>query len=217
MKQLSAVLLSSTVIAVFGLSQLGFTQQGYNNNQTMSMETFKGTTLYQSDMSLEDASTLASVTAEQALTLVQQTTGNIPEGTSAELTLLNGYLVWSVDVGSEEVFVDITNPELIVKQQPEAKQYAAGEDEEYKDDNEYKSDYKDDDEYESDYEEDDGDEYGSESDSEYNSETHSEEDSEMDADHDPEGDSEIDADNEMNEEDHDDDETEVKEAGQDKV
>ena len=68
MKKLSIGLLSIAVLGTLGFSQLGFSQQSYNQ----TMNSFKGTTLYESSMSLEEASTLASVTAEQALTLAQQ-------------------------------------------------------------------------------------------------------------------------------------------------
>ncbi len=155
MKKLSIGLLSIAVLGTLGFSQLGFSQQSYNQ----TMNSFKGTTLYESGMSLEEASTLASITAGQALTLAQQKAGTLPEGANAELTVLNGYLVWTVDLETEAIFIDITNPDLVVAQQFASNHYSASED--AKDESEHESEYEDDDkdesEHESEYEDDDND------------------------------------------------------------
>ena len=132
----------------------------------MQASSFQGTTPYQQGMSLEDANNLATVSEEEAILAAQTLRGLTTEPLSAEITVLDGFIVWAVDFGDQITYVDISDAMVSSNQDIMASAYSSGESEEYEDDddNDYEDDddddYEDNDEYEDDddgYEDEDDD------------------------------------------------------------
>ena len=148
--------MKKVVFSVFGLGlvvSLAFAQ----------MMNFTGSTAYQDGMTLEQAEALASVSAEDAVQLAQDHAGLIYEDAEADLSVVDGFLIWAVDLGSKTVFVDIADASLISSQDVLVEAYA-GEGEAYEDEDD---DYEDDED--EDYE-DDEEEYEDEDEEEYEDE-----------------------------------------------
>lgn len=110
---------------------------------------FKGTTLYQQGMTLEDAYDLAAVSEEEAILTAQTINGVLTTPHSAEITVLDGFIVWAVDFGDQIIFVDVSDVTLNSSQSIMAEANADGESDDYEDDDE---EYEDDDDDEEEYE-----------------------------------------------------------------
>jgi len=95
--------------AIIGLSLVILISGMFAQSQ---MTSFTGTSVYKQGMSLEDASHLATVSQTEAIASAQSLLAVTTEPLSAEITVLDGFIVWMVDMGSDIVYVDISNPEL---------------------------------------------------------------------------------------------------------
>ena len=109
---------------------------------------FKGTTAYQQGMSLEDAYGLANVSEEEAILAAQQLIGSTADVLEAEITVVDGFIVWAVDLGTQVIYIDVADASISSTQEVVAEAYA-GEGEDYEDE---------DDDYEDEEHEDEDDE-----------------------------------------------------------
>ncbi len=151
--------MKKTVFALIGLSMIiSFALA------QMQSSSFKGSTPYQSGMTLEEASELAAVSEEEAIAVAQSLVSSIAEEISAEITVVDGFIVWAVDLGMQVAYIDINNPEISSTQEVMADAYDGGE-----------SDYEEDDDHEE-YEDDDHEEYEEKDAEEYEDDDDHEED-----------------------------------------
>ncbi len=117
------------------------------------MSSFMGTSVYKQGMSLEEASQLATVSQREAISSAQSLLALATEPLSAEITVLDGFIVWMVDMGSDIVYIDITNPELSSLESATVTSYTNSGDHHDDDDENDDDDEHDDDEHENDHDE----------------------------------------------------------------
>ena len=119
----------------------------------MQSNSFKGSTPYQSGMTLEEAAELAAVSKEEAILAAQTLLGSSVEAISAEITVVDGFIVWAIDLGSQVAYIDVSDPALSSTQEVMADAYAGNE----YDDDEYEEEEEEEEEDDDDYEKEDDD------------------------------------------------------------
>ena len=116
-KELRHILLSGALVAGSLGSALAFAQ---TNTQTppaqtggsSQMQTPAVTGSVQVAQGAAMYLDMATVSLQDAVAAAQQASGGTTGATSAELEVVNGYLVWNVTVGNQEILVDAGNGQV---------------------------------------------------------------------------------------------------------
>ncbi|MER3480105.1 MAG: peptidase [Meiothermus sp.] len=96
--------------ALLGLAAFAFAQQNGNGAQNPS---YTGSLPVRENLSTQQYQALAKVSMQDAIKAVQAALGTTATPSRAKLGVENGYLVWEVVIGGQEVKVDAGNGKIL--------------------------------------------------------------------------------------------------------